>query len=204
MKLTVFGSTGRTGRHVLTEGLRRGHRITAFTRRPDTLPDPSTLAAVVSGDGRDPQAVRKAIAGADAVIAIVVAARRSGPHHTAEVAQVITDAMADLGVRRLAITSAYPIVADRPRLPVAVLRLLLADAYADAAKMEQIVSATDLAWTIVRLTRLTNKPARGAVHIDRGLLDRPSSLTRADAAAVLVDTVEGDRFAKAAINVTGA
>jgi putative NADH-flavin reductase len=69
MRLTVFGSTGRTGRQVLAGGNRRGHRITAFTRRPDTIADPSTLAAIVSGDGRDPDAVRAGIAGTDAVIA---------------------------------------------------------------------------------------------------------------------------------------
>lgn len=32
MNITVFGSTGRTGRHILNLGFRRGHRITAFTR----------------------------------------------------------------------------------------------------------------------------------------------------------------------------
>lgn len=32
MKLLVIGASGRTGRHVLDQGLRRGHAITAFTR----------------------------------------------------------------------------------------------------------------------------------------------------------------------------
>lgn len=163
MRITVFGSTGRTGRLVLTEGLRRGHQLTAFTRRPEALPDPSRLAAVVSGDGRDRQAVRQAIAGADAVIAIVAASSRKGPHETAAVSRVVTEAISDLGVRRLAITSAYPIVGDKPRLPIALLRLVLADAYADVSKMEQIVSASDLDWTIVRLNRLTDQPAQGGV-----------------------------------------
>jgi hypothetical protein len=58
MKLTVFGSTGRTGGHVLAEGLHRGHEITAFARRADALQSTSTLAAVVEGDARDPHAVR--------------------------------------------------------------------------------------------------------------------------------------------------
>lgn len=203
MNITVIGSTGRTGRQVLVEGLRRGHHITAFTRRPQFLPTVPAPTKVVTGDGRDPEAVRTAVAGADAVIAVVAAAGRKGPHHTAAVARVLTAAMAETGVRRLAITSAYPIVGVRPRLPMALLRWMLADAYADTAQMEEIVSATDLDWTIVRLTRLIDQPARGGVHISRGLLDRPGTLTRADVAATLLDTVADSTYARTAINITG-
>jgi nucleoside-diphosphate-sugar epimerase len=204
MRITVFGSTGRTGRQVVAEGVRRGHRITAFTRRPDAIADRSALTAVVSGDGRNPHAVRTAIAGADAVIAIIAAASRKGPHHTADVARTITDTMSETGVRRLVITSAYPIIGTKPRLPIALLRLVFADAYADGAAMERIVCTSDLDWTIARLNRLTDKPPQGTVHTSRDLLDRPSAITRADAAAALLDIVADETLAKTAINIAGA
>ena len=86
MRITVFGATGRTGRYILAEGLRRDHQLTAFTRWPAALVGPSTLAAVAM-DGRDPQTVRKAIDGADAVISTVSAERRKGPNHVAEVSR---------------------------------------------------------------------------------------------------------------------
>jgi uncharacterized protein YbjT (DUF2867 family) len=34
MRITVFGATGRTGRHLLAAGLRRDHQLTAFTAAP--------------------------------------------------------------------------------------------------------------------------------------------------------------------------
>lgn len=37
MRITVFGATGRTGRYILAEGLRRDHQLTAFTRWPAVL-----------------------------------------------------------------------------------------------------------------------------------------------------------------------
>lgn len=203
MRLTVFGSTGRTGRQVLAEGNRRGHRITAFTRRPDTIADPSTLAAIVSGDGRDPDAVRAAIAGTDAVIAIIAAPSRKGPHHIADVARTITGAMSETGVRRLVITSAYPIVGAKPRLPIALLKLVFADAYADGAAMEQLVSTSGLDWTIARLNRLTDEPPRGTIHTSHDLLDRPSAITRTDAAAALLDIVEDETLTGTAVNLAG-
>ncbi len=206
MKITVFGAAGRTGRQVLREGRRRGHEMTAFTRRPEGAFSPAEeadLAAVVHGDGRDPQAVRKAISGADAVIAIVAAATRKGPHQTADVLRVITGEMTSLGVRRLIITSAYPIISDRPRLPVALLRWVFADAYADAAETARIVSATELDWTIAYLNRLTDKPAAGRFRVSREPFSRPSSISRADVAAVLLDAAEDPALAQAAINVSG-
>ncbi|SIM49020.1 Putative NADH-flavin reductase [Micromonospora cremea] len=203
MRLTIFGSTGRTGRQVLAEGIRRGHRITAFTRRPDTIADPAALAAVVAGDGRDPDAVRTAVADADAVVAIIAAASRKGPHHVADVARTVTDTMSATGVRRLVVTSVYPIVATKPRLPIALLKLVFADAYADCAAMEDIVSTSSLDWTIARLNRLTDKPPHGTFYTSRALLDRPFAITRTDAAAALLDIVKDETLAKTAINIAG-
>jgi putative NADH-flavin reductase len=70
--IAVIGSTGRTGRLVLDEGIRRGHSMTAFTRRPDTLSGLRGLKSVVSGDGRSLEDMRRAVRGQDAVISIVV------------------------------------------------------------------------------------------------------------------------------------
>jgi uncharacterized protein YbjT (DUF2867 family) len=203
MKITVVGATGRTARHVLAQGLRRGHQLTALTRRPHALENPTALAAVIEGDGRDPHAVRKAIDGADAVLSTVPGAVRNDPHRLADVTRVLTQAMADLGVGRLVVTSVYPIIVDHPPLGMAVLRRLLATPYADNAAMEQIVEASGLDWTIVRLNRLTNKPATGTVHTSRGLLAKPRAITRADAAATLLDIVADTTLARTAINVAG-
>ena len=203
MNITVIGSTGRVGRQVLVEGLRRGHRLTAFTRRPAALPDTSGLAAVVSGDGQDPQALRKALTGADAVIATVGSTSRRGPHPTAGVARALTRSMTELGVPRLVITSAYPIVGSKPRLLMALLRLVFAAAYADVAEMERIVAGSDLDWTIVRLNRLTDGPATGRPRMSTEPFDKPTALTRADTARTLLDVVEDAGTARTAVNLAG-
>jgi nucleoside-diphosphate-sugar epimerase len=203
MKLTVIGATSRTGAHVLTEAVSRGHTVTAFTRRPELLSEKTPLARVVVGDGRDADAVRCAVASADAVIAIVKASSRKGPHVTAEVAEVIVGAMSTLGVKRLVMTSAYPVVAEKPRLPMAIIRRVLREGYEDMLAMERILAASDLDWTVARLNGLLDRPAAGRVQISRGLLDRPATLSRADAAAALLDLVADAGFARAAANIAG-
>jgi putative NADH-flavin reductase len=203
VNLTVFGSTGRTGRHVVEQAMARGHRVTAFTRRPGGLADCAGLAAVVHGDGRDPKAVGQAVRGVDAVIAVIGPASRNGPHQVAEVATTLIAVMGDAGVRRLVVTSAYPLVGDRPQVPIALLRRILAAAYADAAAMERAVSASGLDWTIARLNRLTSKPATGQARISPGLFARPTAITRADAARALLDITEDQALARTAVNIAG-
>lgn len=202
--LTVFGATGRIGRHVLAQGLQRGHGITAFTRRPEALADPAALRAVVQGDGRDPVAVDRAVDGVDGVILIINGGHGRDPHLAADVARTIVAAMIKRAVRRLVVTSAYPIVGDRPRLAMTVLRLLLATPYADVAAMEEVVAGSGLDWTIVRLNRLTDDAATRRVEISHQLLAKPRAISRPDAAAVLLDTVVDSSLAGTAINVSGS
>jgi hypothetical protein len=125
------------------------------------------------------------------------------PHRLADTAQVITQAMADLGVRRLVVTSAYPIIVEDPPLTMRILRRLLAASYADGAEMERVVTSSGLDWTIVRLNRLTNKPANGRVHTSRGPLAKPRGITRADAATTLLDIAQDATLARTAVNVAG-
>jgi len=56
---------------VLEQGLRRGHAIIAFTRRPHELAGSQGLAAVIHGDALNLLDVRKAVQGQDAVISAV-------------------------------------------------------------------------------------------------------------------------------------
>ncbi len=203
MNITVIGSTGRTGTHLIVEGARRGHQVTALTRRPNALTDRDALADVVNGDGRDPDAVVRAVAGADAVIAILGPPSRHGPHHSAEMAGVITTAMQRTRVRRLVVTSAYPLVADTPRLPIAVLRRVFAAAYADAAALEDAVTVSGLEWTIARLNRLTDARAQAGTRISSDLFTRPSALSRADAAAALLTITESNDHLKTAVDLAG-
>jgi putative NADH-flavin reductase len=56
---------------VLEQGIRRGHEITAFTRRPQKLLDVIGLKEIVTGDGLNLLDVKKAIYKQDAIIAIV-------------------------------------------------------------------------------------------------------------------------------------
>src|SRR5436309_4205131 len=75
-RIAVIGSTGRTGKLVLAEGLRRGYALTAFTRRPADLAGIDGLSAIVEGDGRRADDFRPPVHGQDADTSIVSSERR--------------------------------------------------------------------------------------------------------------------------------
>ncbi|MGH3299026.1 MAG: NAD(P)-dependent oxidoreductase [Trebonia sp.] len=203
MRIVVLGATSRTGLCLLGEAARRGDQVVAFTRRPEVLPRSPALAAVVQGDARDPGLLDSALAKADAVVSLLPGGTRRDPHLAADTARALVTAMPAAGVRRLVAVSAYPVVGDRPAAVIWLLRRILARPYADIREMEQLLTASDLDWTIARLNRLTSKPATGEITTSTQLLPRPRPHSRADAAAVLLDLAAQPAMARTAVNVSG-
>jgi hypothetical protein len=119
--------------------------------------------------------------------------------------QNIVDAMRAAGVRRF-VGIATPSLRD-PRNRRSLLgtvvpimgRLLLPRAYRELLAMSQIVTASDLDWTIARFTRPTGGPAKRTVRA--GFLGRDkigASITRADIGAFLLDQLDDTRLVRAA------
>lgn len=204
MKIAVFGATGRTGRHVLEQGLRRGHLMTAFTRRPQELTSVQGLQAVVHGDGRNLSQVRDAVRGQDCIISII-SSPGLGPSATiSEVTNNIITAMRETGVRRLICVSSHSLVAIHPWLVVTLVKWIFRNPYADLAAMEQAMVTSHLDWTIVRATQLIDGPATGLVRCIHGEFDSgPYRIRRADLAAVLLDVAERTNEIGSALEVSG-
>jgi putative NADH-flavin reductase len=206
MNLLVIGSTGRTGKHVLDQGVRRGHAITAFTRRPQALDGFQGLKRIVQGDALNPDDLRKAVPGQDAVIAIVAPADLKPTTVVSHTTRNLIVVMQEAGVRRLVITSSRTIVATRPWLAVTLASWIFRNAYADLARSERLVQESGLDWSIVRATMLNDKPFSGQVHTD--FAPNPTGgamqLARADYAMTLLDIAENPQMIGRAIGVNGA
>ena len=189
-RIAVIGSTGRTGKLVLAEGLRRGYALTAFTRRPADLAGIDGLSAIVEGDGRRTDDVRRAVQGQDAVISIVAPAGRGPTTVVSDAMGALLEGMRETGVRRLVAVSVSAIEGRRPWIAINLVRWILRKPYKDFARMEKLVVSSQLDWTIVRPPLLTNGPATGRVRSQTGRKDLPHGpyrITRADLAATLLD-----------------
>lgn len=203
MKITVFGSTGNTGRLLLEEGVRRGHEITAFARQATALDGVAGLAEIVQGDARDSAPVARAIEGRNAVI--VTVAGRGQPDVATAIARTVTAAMLDTNVRRLIATSAYGMIATRPYVMAPLVRLLFGKAFADQLAADEVIAASRLDWTIVRATRLVASaaPDTGPRVSTEHFVKGPWSLSRAAYASELLDLAQADIYVRETVNTTG-
>jgi len=206
-RIAVIGSTGRTGRLVLEEGLRREYSITAFTRRPGELVGVQGLQSVVAGDGRRREDIQKVVAGQDAIISIVGVPGRGPTTVMSDVMRSIIDGMRASGARRLVVVSASAVEGRRPWIVINLVRWLLRKPYADFLRMERIVAESGLDWTIVRPPYLSNGPATSRVRIETGRKDLahgPYNISRKDLASTLLDLAVSQQHVGSIILVSEA
>ncbi|MBN9608615.1 MAG: SDR family oxidoreductase [Actinobacteria bacterium] len=203
IRIAVIGAAGRTGRCLIAAAATRGHEISALARHPDSIAGLPAVVNLVAGDGRDPAAVAQVIRGADAVVSAITGSNHRGTTQLTDVTRTVLAAMTATGVDRLIVTSAYPVIAHQPRLPMAVLHRVFRHAYTDAARMEELVAASRVAWTIARLNRLTNGPAIGSIITTPELIARPRAISRADVAETLVNLITDPSAERLALNISG-
>jgi uncharacterized protein YbjT (DUF2867 family) len=202
MNVLVLGATGRTGRLVVEQALAAGHTVTALVRSPEKLTTSHSKTRVVTGEATNASALSRALQGADAVISTL-----GGKGSViADSTQAIVAAARAEGVGRVVLLSSWLVERDRMD---AVTRLLTGIAMGtvikDKSAGEQILRRSDLDWTIVYASLLTDGPADGSVVVlPEGAKRRMSQkISRANVAAWMVQAATGDEYSRRSVAITG-
>ncbi|MGY0492394.1 NAD(P)-dependent oxidoreductase [Streptomyces sp. WG-D5] len=208
MKLTVFGATGGVGQEIVKQALAAGHEVTAVVRDPARLTVTGERLEVVRADLKDPESLRTAVAGRDAVLSGLGARRKADAGIAAELTRSVLKAMEAEGVRRLLVVSAAPVgpqPADSPvadRLMLKVVGAVLKDVYVDLAAMEAELARSATDWTSVRPPRLQDKPVTGSYRKVVGGFPRAGRfLGRADVAHAMLAMVDDPATVKQGVGV---
>ncbi|MFF3528894.1 NAD(P)-dependent oxidoreductase [Streptomyces rubiginosohelvolus] len=209
MRITVFGATGGVGQEIVGQALAAGHEVTAVVRDPDRLPEPLDRAAlhgVVRLD--DEAAVRAAVAGRDAVLSGLGSRGRKANGVAERLTRRIVAAMEAEGTRRLVVVSAVPVGPQAPgdplidRLSRKAVGAVLAELYADLARMEAVLAADATDWTAVRPPRLTDGPRTGVYRKAVGGTPRSSrTISRADVAHAMLALIDDPAAVKQGVGI---
>ncbi|MFI9213286.1 NAD(P)-dependent oxidoreductase [Streptomyces sp. NPDC053253] len=210
MKLTVFGATGGIGLELVRQALASGHEVTAVVRDPARLTVTGERLVVHRADLTDPETLRAAVTGRDAVLSGLGARGRADAATgvaTRLTGSVLT-AMEAERVRRLLVVSAAPVgpaaegdgVLDKAVL--AVISSVLKDVYTDLRAMESALAASATDWTAVRPPKLTDKPLTGRYRtIVGGNPPRGRTLARADVAHAMLAMIDAPGTVKQGVGV---
>jgi uncharacterized protein YbjT (DUF2867 family) len=192
VKVTVFGATGGTGKHVVEQALAAGHEVTAVARHVEAL-EPREGLTVLEGDVLDLAAVEQAVAGSDAVVSVLgVADRRKPTKVYSEGVGNMLRAMKASGTKRIIALSAdgvepNPAVNIGQRLVIAlVVARILKNLYGDMLEMERALTDSDTDWTVVRPPKLSDKDRTGEYNVSTGEPGPSSGISRADLADYIV------------------
>lgn len=203
MKIAVIGATGRTGRPVVEELLRRGHSVAVLVRDPDKLGDLAPRVEVHAGDSRSTDDLDRLVARADAVISTLGPTAREASLH-AETATALIVSMSTAGVARFVGVSGagIDVPGDRKSLSARVISKAIqafgGDAVKDKPAEYEVYAASDIDWTLVRPPRLVDGEATSRLEHDAHCSTSSTKIVRADLAAFLVDVVERDLYVRQA------
>ena len=199
MKLLVFGASGPTGSHLVSQALEQGHEVTALVRNPASLE--ARKIRVIGGDAQDPAAVAEAVRGQDAVLSALGRRRTfTSANLMAHSMRAIVPAMERERVRRLILMSSFGVgdsMRDAPLLPRLFFRTLLRDIFADKLAGEAIVRRSSLEWTIVYPVLLTDGPRTGDYRFGERLeLSGFPKISRADVADFMLKELYDAQYLK--------
>ena len=166
MKLIIFGSTGDTGRQVVTQALEQGHEVTAFARSPEKLDQKHEKLQVIEGNVLDFASVERAIQGQDVVLCTLGLPPMDKSNLRANGTKNIIRAMEKTGVKRFICQSSGGVGDSSDTLPFLmkylIVPFILRRAFADHEIQENYIKESQLDWIIVRPVALTDGEHTGS------------------------------------------
>jgi len=195
LKLVVLGATGGTCLEIVRHAIERGHSVTPFVRSPDRLSRFHDRISVKQSDLLDGAQLEQVLKGQDVVVSGFgprVPVSNADAHLLEQFAIELTSAMSRARVRRVVVESVAFLFKNSVLPPAYLLgRLFFPSVVADASAMEQVFTASDLDWTMVRPPELTDNPYTGKYRVREGHLPRFGlKISRADVADFMIKVID--------------
>ena len=217
-KVLVVGGTGGTGRATIEALVKRGDRVTAFSRHAESLENNSDRVTLLNGDATNPHDVDRAVAGHDVVIVtlgitenplrvrLFGAAKTPNDVRSAGTRNVIA-AMRKHGVRRLVVQSSYGVGETRNSLgwmDRLFFNLLLKPQIVDTEVQELEVRDSGVDWVLVQPVHLTDDDSDEMPFVSAEGQVREWKISRKGVAQFLALAAQGPDYVGRSVALSGA
>ncbi len=196
MNITIIGASAGLGLETVKRGLKRNHLITTLSRSQIEIEENKSLK-VLLGDATNKTDLINSIQNADALIITLGTGKNMKPTSLfSDFAKVILEINREskLDIPLIFVTG-FGAGESKDYVPWLVkmfLKYFLKDVYADKTKMEEIITNSDLNWTVVRPGRLLDKELTEKYRVENKLFKgiNISGINRADVADFLIKQAE--------------
>jgi putative NADH-flavin reductase len=194
----IIGASRGVGLETVKLALRAGHSVRAMARSADVIRLRDPKLEKLDGDALDQHTIERALAGVDAVIQTLGVSPTpklifGGTRLFSAATRILVNAMEARAVKRLICVTGFGAGDSHGRGGLfynAVLCLILGRIYADKDAQEWIIRRSELDWTIVRPTILTDGRHTGEYRVLVDARDwRSGFIARADVADFLVKQI---------------
>lgn len=197
MRVAIFGGTGGVGRWLIAIARENTDHVKILVRDRKKLPRDLGAIGVVHGDVFDQESVDTTVGGCDVVLSALGPGGTGATTLYSQGTRNIMAAMRRNGTKRLLVVSSAG-VEDDPNMGFLARRifmpLVLGKVLADMRVMEREIEASDLIYTVVRPTRLTDGPRTGLYRAnDRFLPPNGKPISRADVADFMYRIIVDER-----------
>jgi uncharacterized protein YbjT (DUF2867 family) len=214
MKILLLGATGRTGKLIIEEAIKRGHKISAIARNPEKLKD--FKIDITQGTPYEYETVEKAITGCEAVINTLNVSRKSdnpwaplaAPKDIiSKSASNAIKAMKKAGIKRFVALSAIGAGRSWKTAP-GILKFIvsisnLRFAFQDHGKQEEILENSAIDYTICRAPMLSDKKNEtGALATPEENKPATMVLSRNSAAEFFLAIIENNEHIRETISLS--
>ena len=196
MNITIIGASAGIGLETVKRGLNRNHSITTLSRSEIDMEEKKSLNMIL-GDATNKADLIKSIQNAEALI-ITLGTSKNMKATTlfSDFAKLIVEINKENKIDiPLIFVTGFGAGESKNYVSWLVkmfLKYLLKDVYADKSKMEEIITNSDLNWTVVRPGRLLDKELTEKYRVENKLYKgiKIGGINRADVADFLIKQAE--------------
>ena len=196
MNITIIGASAGIGLETVKRGLDRNHSITTLSRSGIEIEEKKSLK-VILGDATNKVDLLSSIQNADAIIVTLGTSKNMNATTLfSDFAQLMVEIHKEnkIDIPFIFVTG-FGAGESKNYVPWLVkmfLKYFLKDVYADKTKMEEIITNSDLNWTVVRPGRLFDKELTEKYRIENKLFKgiNVGGINRADVADFLIKQAE--------------
>ncbi len=208
MNITIIGASGGIGLETVKRGLNRKHTITTLSRSEIKIEEKKSLRMII-GDATNKTDLLNSIQNAEAIIVTLGTAKNmKSTTLFSDFAKLIVEINREnkIEIPFIFVTGFGAGESENyvSWLIKLFLNYLLKDVYADKTKMEEIITDSNLNWTVVRPGRLLDKALTEKYRVENKLYKgiNIGGINRADVADFLIKQAENQTELKKYIGLS--
>lgn len=210
MKIILFGGTGGTGKLVANQALQAGHQVTVIVRNPKAFTIQHKNLEIIKGDVFQLTTFEDYLKDKDVVVSCLGVGNSTKPTtvYSDGITNIINAMNKNMLTRLICISAGAVIVPPKGSFISNffiknILQKIFKHLYADMLRMEKIVKATSLNYTIVRPPWLRDTKHTGIYRISiNEHLQNPTKISRADLADFIVTHINDAKINNSTVELS--